>query len=64
MDEEKMIDGLARVEAKLDLVLPHINKIQAIENDILFVKKVIGWMGGGIVAVGGWIATYLGAKHQ
>ena len=61
--EKEVIERLTRVEAKLDFVLPYIERVSGIEKDISFVKKAIGILGTFLVTVGAWVATYLGSKH-
>jgi hypothetical protein len=55
MDDE-IITRLARVEAKLDLVIPHVDTIKEIEADISFEKKIMGLLtagggGGGVCPI-------------
>lgn len=38
--EQEDRDRLTRIETKLDMVMPHIEKIQSHETDISFIKRL------------------------
>lgn len=60
--EQEIIERLTRVETKLDIVIPHIEKVNVIERDLRVAKKAFSIMWGGLVGIGTIVATYLGSK--
>lgn len=61
MPDQEIIERLMRVETKLDMVLPHIEHVSDLKNDVRNIKKIVGFLGTLVTTLGLWAATYWGS---
>ncbi len=50
-------ERLVRIETKVDMLLPYIETTSKLDKDMSFIKKALGVVWAGIVAIVGMLAT-------
>ena len=62
MPEKELLQRVTRIETKLDMVLPHIEQISDLKNDMKNVKRGVAFLGSVLSIIGIWAAKYF--SHQ
>jgi hypothetical protein len=67
--ENEVTDRLARIETKLDTILPHfqeegtISKLTTMRSEFNLFKNLVKGLWAMSIAIGGIIAAFFGSKH-
>lgn len=56
-------ERLARLEVKLDMLLPYIKTTARLDKDVSFIKKSLGVVWTGVVAIAGILVSGLVTKY-
>lgn len=56
-------DRLARMEVKIDMLLPYIKTTARLDKDVSFIKKSLGVVWTGVVAIAGILVSGLVTKY-